>query len=59
MQLTPAGREAGALRPGVAGQGESQSREEVGVVVGKKFALSASAAWDGSLRNSQLSFLAC
>ena len=36
MQLTPVGREAGALRPGAAGQGESPQWEEVGVVVEEK-----------------------
>ena len=58
MQLTPVGREAGALRPGAAGQGESPQWEEVGVVVDKEnsFALSAPAARQGTLCNSQLSF---
>ena len=46
MQLTPVGREAGALRPGAAGQGDKE----------KSFALSAPAAWQGALCNSQLSF---
>ena len=59
MQLTPVGREAGALRPVWPAKASPQSREEVGVVVElfrKDFALSASAVCDGAL--VQLSTLA-